>query len=219
MPRNTGRDQILVRLSSGETIVDFRKAVNDVRLPLVMPSSPPAHGAVHLRAFRADDVSMLQDLATDPYVPMTGTLPARADRAQALAYIDRQHERLATGAGYSFCVALRDSDEGVGQAGLSLTAIEAGRASAGYAVAPQFRGSGVAAQALTALTDFAWTLLELQRIELYIEPWNIASRRTAETAGYEPEGLVKQHQVIGGRRVDMLLHSAVRSPRQLSAEV
>ncbi len=77
-----GRDQILVRLSSGEIIVDFRKAVNDVRLPLVMPSSPPAHGAVHMRAFRADDVSMLQDLATDPYVPMTGTLASVLERGK-----------------------------------------------------------------------------------------------------------------------------------------
>jgi ribosomal-protein-alanine N-acetyltransferase len=34
--------------------------------------------------------------------------------------------------------------------------------------------------------------------------------RTAEHAGYEREGLLRSHQEIGGRRVDMLLYAAIR---------
>jgi [ribosomal protein S5]-alanine N-acetyltransferase len=177
---------------------------------LVMPSVLPAFGDVRLRAFSGRDVDMLLDLSTDPYVPKTGTLPGHASRREALAYIGRQHERLATGAGYSFCAADRDTDEAVGGAGLWLASIAAGRASAGYAIAPRSRGRGLAAQALTALTRFAWSLPELDRIELYIEPWNTASWRTAESGGYQREGLMRSHQEIGGRRVDMLLYAAIR---------
>jgi ribosomal-protein-alanine N-acetyltransferase len=40
---------------------------------------------VVLRAFRLDDVAMAVELASDPYVPLTGSLPANADEAQARA--------------------------------------------------------------------------------------------------------------------------------------
>ncbi|EHK87584.1 GNAT family protein [Saccharomonospora azurea] len=178
--------------------------------PLVLPSTAPTFGDVCLRAFDDRDVDMLRNLSTDPYVPTIGTLPGHADREEALAYIARQHERLRTRAGYSFCVADRNTDEALGAAGLNFTAPAAGRVSAGYSVAPRSRGRNVAGEALTALTRFAWTLPELFRVELYIEPWNVASVRTAEFAGYEREGLLRSHQEIGGRRVDMLLYAAIR---------
>ncbi|MEU6643216.1 GNAT family protein [Saccharomonospora sp. NPDC046836] len=72
------------------------------------------------------------------------------------------------------------------------------------------RGRGVAGHGLAALTRFAWSIPALHRIELYIEPWNGASVRTAERAGYEREGFLRSHQEIGGERVDMLLYAAIR---------
>lgn len=68
----------------------------------------------------------------------------------------------------------------------------------------------MARQALTALTTFAWIIPELHRIELYIEPRNVASTRTAEAAGYEREGLLRSHQPIGDKRVDMQPFAALR---------
>ena len=153
---------------------------------------------------------MVRDLATDPYVPLTGSLVGRATDEQALAWIERQHERLVTGTGYSFCVADIVDDRSVGQVGLWLADITHGRASAGYGVAPRERGRGIASQALAAITRFAWTISELHRVEVYIEPWNLASVRTAERAGYEREGLLRSHRVIGDQRVDMLIYSALR---------
>ena len=85
-----------------------------------------------------------------------------------------------------------------------------GRATAGYSIIPSARGRGLAAAALTALTSFAWTIPALHRIELYIEPWNAGSVKTAERAGFEREGLLRSHQEIGGRRRDMLLYATIR---------
>ena len=177
---------------------------------LAMPTVAPTGDGVCLRAFEPRDAGMVRELATDPYAPLIGSLVAHASQEQALEWIERQHDRLATGAGWSFCVAHADDDRALGGAGLWLAAPEHGRASAGYAVAPAERGRGVAARALRALTAFAWTEPSLHRVELYVEPWNVASTRTAEAAGYRCEGLLRSHQVIGGRRVDMLICSALR---------
>nr|WP_253904367.1 GNAT family N-acetyltransferase [Arthrobacter sp. Br18] len=52
--------------------------------------------------------------------------------------------------------------------------------------------------------------------ESYIEPWNTASVRVAERTGYKYEGLLRSHQEIAGKRVDMSLHAAVREVTQCS---
>jgi len=175
-----------------------------------MPPAALLFGDVRLRVFDERDVAMLMDLSTDPYVPKIGSLPPGAGRADALAWIERQISRFEAGAGYSFCVAGAQTDEALGTAGLNLASLAAGRATAGYAVAPRHQGRRVAGQALTALTRFAWSIPELHRIELYIEPWNLASVHSAERAGYHREGLLRSHQEIGGERVDMLLYAALR---------
>lgn len=165
---------------------------------------------VVLRPFGDDDVPMLQELSSDPYVPLIGSLPGKASRQQALEFIQRQHERLPSGVGYSFCVADLVTGAALGTAGLWVRDLAQGRATVGYTVAPSARRRGVGTKALRALTAFGWTLPELHRIELYVEPWNVGSIRVAEAAGYECEGLLRSHQPIGDRRADMLLYAVVR---------
>jgi ribosomal-protein-alanine N-acetyltransferase len=174
------------------------------------PQDTPRSGRVSLRAFRLSDVSMVEELATDPYVPLIGSLPAGADTVDATAWIGRQHARLTDGIGFSFCIA-GEQDEPLGFAGLWTRGLLGGRATVGYAVRPSARGRGVATHALRALTAFGWTLPALHRIELYVEPDNSASRLTAERSGYLHEGLLRQHQPIGDTRRDMCLYAALRA--------
>jgi ribosomal-protein-alanine N-acetyltransferase len=190
--------------------VDARECDDPIMRPLEVPGILPCAGGVLLRPFTDADVAMLCDLATDPYLPLIGSLPANADEQQASDFIGRQHTRWDTGVGYSFCIADVASGAALGTAGLWLGGLDQGRASAGYSVAPSARGRGVAARALQALTTFGWTRPDLFRIELYIEPANLGSVRTAEAVGYAREGLLRSHQVIGGRRVDMLLYARLR---------
>jgi RimJ/RimL family protein N-acetyltransferase len=155
---------------------------------------------------------MLRELSTDPYVPMTGSLPANADESAALAYIERQRHRLAASAGYPFCVALRSDDSAVGTVGLWLDENDPTVATAGYSTSPRHRGRGYAASALLALADFAGGLPNLHRIDLYIESWNSPSLKTAGAAGFRFVAPAPHRRTSGGPRVDMLLYSlALRS--------
>ena len=164
-----------------------------------------------LRTFEPADLPMALELSSDPYAPSIGTMPAHATEAEAADWIVRQRHRWAEGAGFSFAIADAATGRAVGSAGLWLRQLAEGRATAGYFVAASARGRGLAAAALTALTAFGWTIPTLHRIELHIEPWNAASVRTAEHAGYLREGLLRSHTDIAGRRRDMLLFAAVRA--------
>ncbi|GAA4910428.1 GNAT family protein [Nesterenkonia rhizosphaerae] len=174
------------------------------------PPAPPRWGSVLLRQVQEKDVPMAQEMSADAYIPQIGSLPPHADHRQAREWVQRQQTRHEQGIGFSFTIADAGSDEPVGHCGLWLKEISAGRGSAGYAIRPSARGRGLAAEALLALTSFGWDIPLLHRIELYIEPWNTGSIRTAEQAGYAREGVLRSHQEIGGVRRDMLLFAAVR---------
>ena len=170
-------------------------------MSLTWPDPLPASGPVGLRPFVDADLGLVAELASDPYIPMIGTVPAVFTEAEGRAYLARQHQRLRSGAGYSFAIADLETGRAVG--GASLWLHQGGRATAGYVVAPAARGRGFGTAALRAVTAFAWTLNHLDRVELFIEPWNIASLKVAESAGYQRDQLVPSHAKINGRWRDM----------------
>lgn len=188
--------------------------MSSTRLP-AWPDPQPSSGHVALRAVSDRDIVMAQELSTDPYVPQTGSLPFNASESQARDWVRRQQNRYANGSGFSFTIAASESAESVGHCGLWLRELDEGRATAGYAIAPSYRGRGFATEALQALTEFGWTIPGLFRIALFIEPSNLGSVRTAERAGYGREGLLSSYQAIGGRRRDMLVYAAIRPHGEL----
>lgn len=174
-------------------------------LPVEIPTIESA--GVRLRPFRESDAPLVASVASDPLIPLITTVPTSGSPEDVAAYIRRQHDRLTDGAGYSFAVADRESDRGVGQIGLWTSQIDQGRASTGYWIAREHRGRGYARMALAALADWAFTLPEVARLELYVEPRNEASWRTAEACGFQREGLLRSWQRVGDRRRDMYMYS------------
>jgi ribosomal-protein-alanine N-acetyltransferase len=139
------------------------------------------------------------------------SVPSVGSPKNVAAYVDRQHHRLREGAGYSFAIADMRTDEAVGNIGLWMRDIEFGRASTGYWIAPQFRRRGYLTAALHAVTTWALTIAEVERLELYVEPWNEGSWRAAEHAGYQREGLLRAWQRVGDARKDMFMYSVLPS--------
>lgn len=166
--------------------------------------------SVNLRPFQYSDEAMIASASTDPLVPLITTVPADGDPSEVRAFIDRQNRRTAEGIGYSFAIADSRSDEGVGQIGLWTSSVTVkGRASIGYWIAPGFRRRGYAAAALRMLVDWASTLPEIKRLELYVEPWNDGSWRAAEACGFCREGLLRSWEQVGGERKDMYMYSYI----------
>jgi RimJ/RimL family protein N-acetyltransferase len=94
-------------------------------------------------------------------------------------------------------------DEGIGSIGLWLQEIESGRASIGYWILAAARGRGRAAQALRAVVEFAFGQLAIPRLHLFVEPWNLASSRTALAAGFVREATLRNWERIDGTQHDV----------------
>ena len=80
----------------------------------------------------------------------------------------------------------------------------------GYLVAPAARGRGVATRSVALLTDWGFSELGLERIELWIDTANAASERVADRAGYLREGVLRSVWFKEGLRADFGVWSRLR---------
>jgi RimJ/RimL family protein N-acetyltransferase len=175
--------------------------------PIEFPAVGLSDGAVTLRLMSEADIPAIVAAVQDPEIPRYTRVPDPYGDEEA-----RQWQRMAsTGlrTGSDLPTLIVDADEGrlLGAVGLHNLDPESGRCSAGYWVAATERRRGVARRALTLLCRYAFDELDVQRIELWIEPGNAASLRVAEAAGFAREGLLRSFMHIGGRRRDMLMYS------------
>ncbi|RPI31067.1 MAG: N-acetyltransferase [Actinomycetota bacterium] len=65
----------------------------------------------------------------------------------------------------------------------------------GYDLRPEYWGRGLMAEALTAILDFVFGSLGLNRAQIILMPRNRRSRRLAERLGFTEEGTLREHDV------------------------
>jgi ribosomal-protein-alanine N-acetyltransferase len=175
--------------------------------PIEFPVEGLSDGPVLLRLLAEDDIPAIVAAVQDPEIPRWTTVPNPYGEQEA-----RQWQRMAaTGlsSGTDLPTVIVDAEDGrfLGAVGLHNIDPESGRCSAGYWVAAPERRRGVAQRGLRLLCDYAFGALAVHRVELWIEPENVASLRVAEAVGFTREGLLRSFMSVAGERRDMLMYS------------
>jgi len=158
--------------------------------------------------WRPDDLPAVQAAGRDPLIPLITAVPAYGDAAQCAGFLRRQWPRAVDGVGWSFVI--EHDGAAVGHIGLWPQPRDRERASIGYWLLAEARGDGLAVRALDILVSWAWAAVDLDRLELYVEPWNIASTRTAERVGFTAEGPLRRWERVGHHRRDMIMYALLR---------
>lgn len=182
--------------------------MSDSSRPLSIPQIEGA--VVTLRSFAERDVHLIEEASLDEHIPLITTVPTEYSHEAGLAFVSRQHDRARTRSGYSFAIADRQTDEAVGQVGWWIADLQEGRATIGYWVGASRRGRGFATEAVELLSLWAFDNLPVQRLNLFVEPWNIASIKVAERAGFEAEGLLRRWELISDEPKDMVIFGRLR---------
>ncbi|WP_433781417.1 GNAT family N-acetyltransferase [Actinomycetospora sp. CA-101289] len=86
-----------------------------------------------------------------------------------------------------------------------------GGATIGYWLAARFRGAGAATEALRLISAWGVDHPGVHRLELYVEPWNECSWRTAERVGFVREGLMRRWEAVDDEPKDMFMYSLLPS--------
>ncbi|HKL69824.1 GNAT family protein [Salibaculum sp.] len=88
----------------------------------------------------------------------------------------------------------------------------------GYWIGAAHARNGYMREAIEALVHYAFTVLDLSRIEAGCLPENTASRRLLETCGYKYEGVAQSYLQINGRWRNHVLYANLRHDRRGKTE-
>jgi RimJ/RimL family protein N-acetyltransferase len=163
-------------------------------------------GGIVLREWRRADIPALVAVIDDPEIRRTlPHIPDPYTPDDAEEYIAGTRVNLT--AGTAVAVAIVVDGDLAGSIDLRLAGATGRTAEMGYWVAAAVRRSGVASTAARTLCDFGFATLGLRRVELNAEVSNVASRRVAEKAGFELEGVRRAWRAVHGVPTDFALYS------------
>ena len=80
----------------------------------------------------------------------------------------------------------------------------------GYSIVRDFRGRGIATEAVRVLLDEAFTQGGLVRVNAYCLPENTPSRGLLQRLGFSGEGVLPRGATVNGHIVDVLMHRMER---------
>ncbi len=133
--------------------------------------------------------------ATRPSIDTDGPLPTYF---QMVRYYNKEARELRT-ISLGIWLKIEQEELFIGQITLGGIVFGAYRgAHIGYWIDQNYANRGYTSRAVRALTDFAFTQLQLHRIEINLRPENGASRKVAEKSGYHFEGVRKGYLHIAG---------------------
>jgi putative acetyltransferase len=167
---------------------------------LLRPGRLSDAGAV-VAAFEDREIHRWLSLLPDPYTT-----------DDALAFLCEARQGWAEGTRAHFFL-IKD-DAVLGGIDLRLDPSQPGLGEVGYWVARPVRGLGIATTALNLVVDWAFAEVGLRRIELHAAVENLASRKVAERAAFQEEGVKRAWRQIEGEPTDFVLYARLTDTGQ-----
>lgn len=165
---------------------------------------------LRLRPLQPADAAAVFALHADPAVMRYWATPPWTEPAQAEALIARDQAAMAAGDFIRLGLQRRDDGRLVGACSLFAFHLPSRRAEIGYLLAHDCWGAGLMHEALSALLDWGFAVLDLNRVEADVDTRNAGSRRTLERLGFRLEGVLRERWIVAGEVSDSGLYGLLR---------
>jgi len=146
-------------------------------------------GEVTLRPWEPADTAFVYDSCQDPELQRWTRVPTPYTALDAATFVERHARPQPEDDGAFFAITKTDSGEVLGSISFGHIDWAFASAEAGYWVARDARGQGVATGALASLVEWGRRELRLVEVRLQVLVGNVASQRVAERAGFEVAGI------------------------------
>lgn len=179
----------------------------------VQPPIPPLQdGEILLRPWALDDGAAVCEALRDPmfskWIPV---IPHPYKESDWKQWFSRCEEGWAQGNNVTFAITDAKSGSVLGSLGIHPQTEDPEIAEAGYWVAKEAQGHGVATRSLKLASHWILADHPIVRVYLRVNPDNLASMKVAERAGFKPEGIQRQADKAHGQRHDVAFFSLLRS--------
>jgi len=163
-----------------------------------------------LRPFADTDTDAIFALQSNPRVLRCWDSPPWKERAQAERFITTclQMEQEATGA--RLAIERVADNTFIGWCGLSKWDPTFRSAKLGYCLDESAWGHGFATEAASALLEWAFDTLDLNRVQSETDTRNVASSRVLEKLGFVREGTLREDCIVDGEISDSWVYGLLR---------
>jgi len=124
-------------------------------------------------------------------------------------YIQRTQQQLKDGTDYGYIILYNGKI--AGRIGLHYIDMQNKTGAVGYWLGETFTGNGIIAKACAAIINFAFTSLELNRIEIKCGTGNNKSKAIAERLGFTQEGVLRQAEFVNTHFIDLYIYSMLKT--------
>ena len=164
---------------------------------------------LHLRPPEPGDATRIRLLAGDRMVAdTTSSIPHPYPDGAAEIWISGRKPDWDAGIGATFAIVKTSQDLLVGVVGLTIHSAHS-QAELGYWIGVPYWGRGYATEASTALVDFAFTVLQLHRVQATHYTRNPASGRVMQKLGMTFEGILREVTKKGDHFEDVAFYAVL----------
>jgi len=140
------------------------------------------------------------------------------DAEQARVFIESAATHLRDGTSVALAIADASTDQAVGSVTLHVWGPR--HWNVGYWVAAEQRLHGLATEAVTKVSRWAFSANRLlARLSLYTLPGNEPSQKVAVRAGFRREGLLRRWGEVNGEQLDWIMFSLIREDFETDDDV
>jgi RimJ/RimL family protein N-acetyltransferase len=162
-----------------------------------------------LREFTQEDLDSVQSYASNPNV-VRFMVWGPNTRTESKQFIQRKLQEQIVKPRLSYDLAITLDGHLIGGGGLTIRDLKNGEAELGYCLNEPFWGKGIGTEFAAAMIGYGFKELNLHRVFAKCDPENHASYRIMEKNGMTREGVLRENQIIKGRRRDTMIYGILR---------
>ena len=166
-------------------------------------------GEIFLRSLDRQDAAIFVPWVNDPEVIRTlaigtQTLDVRAEEV----FIEKTN---ASAHNALFGIVLKATHQLIGSTGLDQIDFRNRRANFGIMIGEKSEwGKGYGTEATALVVQYAFVVLDLNRVQLFVYEYNPYASRAYEKVGFQSEGVLRQDHFYAGRHWDTIVMAIVR---------
>ena len=170
-----------------------------------------------LRRLESSDIPALCEIFGDPEVMRYWSSPPLDSAEAAGDLLDRIHRGFSDRQLFQWGISESNGGTVIGTCTLLHFEPVHRRCELGFALARNRWGRGEASRAVAAVVEFAFSVLDLHRIEADVDPRNSRSLRLLERLGFHREGLLRERYQVNGELQDSAILGLLRSDWRVHA--
>ncbi len=164
-----------------------------------------------LRQIVATDSEAVFELFSDLQVVRFHDVTPFVRLQQAESLVNRWAERFRNQQGIRWGIARKEDNIIIGSCGFGAWNKRCLRAEIGYELAKTHWRQGIMSEALTAVLDFGFQSMELNRIEAMVMMENLPSMKLLQKLGFREEGILREHGFWIGQFHDLKIFSFLKN--------